>query len=52
MHIPLDGGTKVCSNGPGNMTKLVAMSIYGKIFKNLEQNQTADDLGTGMACTI
>ena len=35
-------GTKVCSNGPGHMTKIAAMPIYGK---NL-QNQKADDLGT------
>ena len=27
---PGDGGTKVCSNGPGHMTKLAAMPIYGK----------------------
>ena len=24
------GRTKVCSNGPDNMTKIAAMSIYGK----------------------
>ena len=24
---PWDGGTKVCSNGPGHMTKMAAMSI-------------------------
>ena len=31
-HIELlwDGGTKVCSNGPGHMTKVAAMPIYGK----------------------
>ena len=27
---PLDGGTKICSNGPGHMTKMAAMPIYGK----------------------
>ena len=27
---PWDGGTKVCSNGPGHMTKMAAMPIYGK----------------------
>ena len=27
---PRDGGTKVCSNGPSHMTKLAAISIYGK----------------------
>ena len=33
---------KVCSNGPGHMTKMAAMPIYGKPFKNLLQNQKAD----------
>ena len=42
-----DGGTKVCSSGLGHMTKMAAMSIYGKNpIKNLLQNQKADDLGT------
>ena len=27
---PCDGGTKVCSNGPGHITKMAAMPIYGK----------------------
>ena len=41
---PWDGGTKVCSNGLGHMTKMAAMSIYGKTLKNLLlQNQKADD---------
>ena len=26
----LDGGTQVCSIGPGHMTKMAAMTIYGK----------------------
>ena len=30
---PWEGGTKVCVNGPGHMTKMVAMPIYGKNFK-------------------
>ena len=30
METPLDGGTKVCSNGPGHMTKMAAIPIYGK----------------------
>ena len=25
-----DGETKICSNGPGHMTKMVALPIYGK----------------------
>ena len=27
------GGTKVCSSGPGHMTKMAAMPIYGKKHK-------------------
>ena len=30
METPKDGGTKVCSNGPGHMTKMAATPIYGK----------------------
>ena len=30
---PWDGGMKVCSNGPGHMTKMAAMPIYGKNLK-------------------
>ena len=33
MELLWDGGTKVCSNGPGHMTKLAAMPIYGKNVK-------------------
>ena len=29
-----DRGTKICSNGPGHMTKMAAMPIYGKNMKN------------------
>ena len=29
---PLEGGTKVYINGPGHMTKMAAMPIYGKNF--------------------
>ena len=42
---PWDGGTKIYSNGPGHMTKMAAMFIYGKTLKNLLLwNQKADDL--------
>ena len=27
---PWEGGTKIYINGPGHMTKMAAMSIYGK----------------------
>ena len=40
-HIQPPGplGKKKCSNGLGHMTKMAAMSIYGKNLKNLLQNQ-------------
>ena len=37
-----DGGTKVCSNGPGHMTKLAAMPIYGK---NLKKSSSPEPKG-------
>ena len=33
MEPPWDGGMEVCSNGPGHMTKMAAMPIYGKNLK-------------------
>ena len=30
MELLWDGGTKVCSIGPGHMTNVAAMPIYGK----------------------
>ena len=51
MMSPRDRGTKVCSNGPGHMTKMAAMPIYGKNLKKnlLLRNQKADDLETWYA---
>ena len=39
-------GKKICSNGPGHMTKMAAMAIYGKNLKKnlLLRNQKANDL--------
>ena len=34
MESPWDGGTKVCSNGSGNMTKMAAMLKYYLVFSN------------------
>ena len=52
MEPPWDGGTKVCSNGPGHMTKMAAMPIYDKNIKNLLlRNQKADDLGSWYAAS-
>ena len=49
---PWDGGTKVCLNGPGHMTKVAAIPIYGKNLKNLLlRNQKADDLETWYAAS-
>ena len=42
MEPPWDGGTKVCSNGPGYMTKLAAMPIYGK---NLKKSSSPEPNG-------
>ena len=43
-------GTNVCSNGPGHMTNIAVMPIYGKNLKNLLLwNQKTDDLETWYA---
>ena len=43
-HIELlwDRGMKVCSNGPGHMTKMAAMPIYGK---NLKKSSSLEPKG-------
>ena len=49
METSEDAGTKVCSNGPGHMTKMDATPIYGKdplkIFSRTRRSMT---LGLGM----
>ena len=35
MEPPWDWRTKICSNGPGHMTNMAAIPIYGKNLKNL-----------------
>ena len=47
MESPWDGGMKVCSNGPGHMTKMATMSIYGKNLKSLLRNQRPMTLKLG-----
>ena len=50
MELLWDGGTKVCSNDPGRLTKMASMPIYGKnLKKNLLWHQNADDLETWYA---
>ena len=39
---PWDEGTKVCSNGPGHMTNMAAMLIYGK---NLKKSSSVEPNG-------
>ena len=35
MELLWDGGTYVCSNDPGHMTKMAAIAIYGKNLKKI-----------------
>ena len=52
MKLFWDGGTKDCSNGPGHMTKIAAMPIYGENLKHLLLRiQKADDLETWCAAS-
>ena len=44
LYPPWNGGRNVCSNGPGHMTYMAAMPIYGKNPYNLLWNQKTDDL--------
>ena len=39
---PWEGGTKVCINGPGHITKMAAMPIYGK---NLKKSSSPEPVG-------
>ena len=36
-----EGGMKVCINGPGHMTKMAAMPIYGKNLKKSSSPELA-----------
>ena len=42
MEPPWGGGTKVYINGPGHMTKMAAMAIYGK---NLKKSSSPEPAG-------
>ena len=39
---PWEGGTKVCINGPGHMTKMAALPIYGE---NLKKSSSPNPVG-------
>ena len=45
MELFWDGGTKVCSNVPGHMTKMAAMPIYGKNLKKSSSPEPTLKLG-------
>ena len=50
IELPWDGGTNVCSDCPGHMTNMAAMSISDKKpKKSSSPNQKADDLETWSA---
>ena len=47
---PWEEGIKVCINGPGHMTKMVAMPIYGKNLK--KSSEPVDRLPQNLVCSI
>ena len=52
MASPWDGGTKICSNGPGHMTKMAVMPIYGE---NLKKSSSLEPKGRwpwNLVCSI
>ena len=49
---PWEGGTKVCINGLGHMTKMAAMSIYGKNFKKSSSLEPAGRFPRNLVCSI
>ena len=55
MEPPWDGGMKVCSNGPGHMTKMATMPIYGKNLKKIFFSGTKRlmtlEVGMGIRCS-
>ena len=55
MELLWDGGTKVCSNVPGLMTKMAAMPIYVKNLKKSfvwEKGKTMDFSETIVVCDV
>ena len=53
LHVdpPCDRGTKVCSNGPGHMTKMATMYMVKTLKNLLLWNQKADDLESWYAAS-
>ena len=49
---PWERGTKVCINGPGHMTKMAAMPIYGKNLKKSSSPEPAGRFPRNLVCSI
>ena len=49
---PWEGGTKVCINGPGHMTKMAAMPINGKNLKKSSSPEPAGRFLRNLVCSI
>ena len=49
---PWEGGTKVYINGPGHMTKMAAMPIYGKNLKISSSPEPAGRFSRNLVCSI
>ena len=43
---PWEGGTKVCINGPGHLTKMAATPIYGKNLKKIFFSRAGGPIST------
>ena len=52
MESPWFGGTKVCSNSPNHMTKMAAMSIYGKNLKKFSSPEPKGWWPWNLVCSI
>ena len=52
MEPPWDGGMKVCSNGPGYMTKMAATPIYGKNLKKSSSPEPNGQWPWKLVCSI
>ena len=49
---PWEGGTKVCINGRGHMTKMAAMPIYGQNLKQSSSPESAGRFPQNLVCSI
>ena len=48
----MEGGTKVYVNGPGHMTKMAAVPIYGKNLKKSSSPEQAGRFSRNLVCSI